>query len=47
MIGELEEQVRGKDCELQDLEELILQKDRVIASLNEDLLSAEDQRRRD
>lgn len=46
-IAEMEDAVRGKDCELQDLEDLIMHKDRIIGQMQQELVSAEDNRKKE
>ncbi|TNV72326.1 hypothetical protein FGO68_gene11876 [Halteria grandinella] len=46
-IAEMEDAVKCKDCELQDLEDLIMHKDRVIGQMQQELLQAEDSRKKE
>ena len=43
----MEDGIRGKDAELADLEDIAAHKDRLIDQMQQDLMDAEDQRRRD
>lgn len=45
-IVEMEDAVKCKDCELQDLEDLIMHKDRIIGQMQQELVQAEDNRKR-
>jgi len=43
----LEDAIKGKDSELADLEDIAAHKDRLIEQMQQDLIDAEEQRRRD
>ena len=46
-IAELDDAVKSKDLELQDLDDLIMHKDRIIGQMQQELVSVEEQRKKE